>query len=370
MGVTRYDPNEPEARRFAQGYKAAAGPGATRQQTPLGYGEGQLSVDPAKKAAAILQNAIPSQQNDYASLVKMLMGGGTSGAASASDSLAKRKYEDELAKEKRTLAAYRQMLSGGGYRSGADTMLEMIGKQAGVSQGAVEDAYKRALGDIGAGYETAQGLTTKGYGALGEFLRANPNNPYADIQVSAGAAPDAMEQILSAYGVGAEPVMAQVAAEQQAAQQGAAGFQNLLNVLGGSAQQSDLSRLAEMEMARTLAGESLGASRASYESQAGRARADALAQIQAQLAQARLEQEASAVARRQQIEDAIAAAGGVVPQPVAQPVPPTATSPAAPAAPVQVGSPGVPGGTPDYLRVIAEQMARQPEPKAAKKKKK
>jgi len=71
--------------------------------------------------------------------------------------------------------------------------------------------------------------------------------------------------------------------------------------------------LAEMMMAQNLAGETLGAQRATFRSQAEQAQANALAQIQAQLAQARLEQEGAAVSRRQKIEDAIAAAGGVVP---------------------------------------------------------
>jgi len=123
-----------------------------------------------------------------------------------------------------------------------------------------------------------------------------------------------MEQILSAYGVSADPVRAQVAAEQAAAQQGAAGFQNLLNTLGASAQQSDASRLAEMMMAQNLAQTTLGQQRAGYESQAAQAQAQALAELQNRLAQARLEQEAAAEDSRQRIEDAIAAAGGDIPQ--------------------------------------------------------
>jgi len=238
------------------------------------------------------------------------------GGMKASDALdlAKFRYQQqqdavEAARAQRTLQAYQNMLSGGGYREGTDAILGMIGREGERSAGAVNKAYADALANIAAGYETAQGLTTQGYGALENYLRQNPNNPFADVQVSAGTAPDAMEQILSAYGVSADPVRAQVAAEQAAAQQGAAGFQNLLGTLGGVAQQSDLSRLAELEMARTLAGQTLGTQRATYSSQAEQARANALAQIEAQLAQSRLEQEMAAQARRQQIQDAIIAAG-------------------------------------------------------------
>lgn len=313
-GVFRYDPTDPEASRLAAGARAVGtGTGKVVAQVPKvltdeqirqGYFR-QIAGSPAfKEYLASLQSGFPTQ-----------ISGGVAGPK-ASDILAAQKFEYEKAQDRaaadraaRSLAAYQQMLSGGGYRSGTDEILKMIESQAGTTRGNVEDAYKRALANIAAGYETAQGLTTKGYGALGEFLRANPNNPYANVQVSAPAAPDAMQQILSAYGVAAEPVLAQVAAEQAAAQQGAAGFQNLLSTLGAAAQQSDLSRLAEMQMASTLAGETLGTQRATYGSQAEQARANALADIEAQLAQARLQQEIAAQARRQQIEDAIIAAG-------------------------------------------------------------
>jgi hypothetical protein len=233
---------------------------------------------------------------------------------SSTDSLARRKYEDELAKEKRQIEAYQNMLASGGYRTGADRMLGLINQQGDVQRTNTEGAYRDALANILGGFTTAQDLTNQGYSGLEQFLRQNPNNPYAGVQVSAGQAPDAMEQILSAYGVSADPVRAQVAAEQAAAQQGAAGFQNLLNTLGASAQQSDASRLAEMMMARNLAGEQLSGQRAGLQSQAARAQADALAQIQAQLAQARLEQEAGVEQRRTGIEDLIAAAGGKIPE--------------------------------------------------------
>ena len=235
-------------------------------------------------------------------------------AGSGGDSLARQQYADQQALQRRQLAAYQNLLAGGGYRAGADRMLGMINQQAGISEGNVNKAYQDALANIAAGYGQAQDVTGQGYSALEQFLRQNPNNPYADVQVSAGQAPDAMEQILSAYGVSADPVRAQVAAEQAAAQQGAAGFQNLLNTLGASAQQSDASRLAEMQMAQMLAGEQLTGQRAGLQSQASRAQADALAQIQAQLAQARLEQEAGVEQRRTGIEDLIAAAGGKIPE--------------------------------------------------------
>jgi hypothetical protein len=239
--------------------------------------------------------------------------GGGGGGISASDALARRKYEDELQQQKRSLEAYQQMLLGGSYRSGQDRMMELLRGQAGTSTRNVEGLYGQAMGNISAGYGDAQRLQDAGYSALQQYLNQNPNNPYANVAVSAGPTQDDLSGLLGAYGVSADPVRAQVAAEGAAAQQGAAGFQNLLDVLGASAKQSDASRLAEMMMSQNYANTSLGSQRAGFQSQAARAQADALAQIQQQLAQSQMEQEQSAESSRQQIENAIAAAGGKLP---------------------------------------------------------
>jgi hypothetical protein len=261
-----------------------------------------FSMDPEEFAARVV-SALPG----YTPTQRI--GGGGSGP-NASDVLARRKYEDELQQQKRSLEAYQQMLSGGSYRGGQDRMMELLRGQAGTSTRNVEGLYGEALKNIGAGYGDAQRLTDSGYSALQEYLNQNPNNPYANVAVSAGPTQDDLAGLLGAYGVSADPVRAQVAAEGASAQQGAAGFQNLLDVLGASAQQSDASRLAEMMMSQNYANTSLGSQRAGFQSQAARAQADALAQIQQQLAQSQMEQEQSAEARRQQLEDTIAAAGG------------------------------------------------------------
>ena len=277
--------------------------------TDAGQSDGfDYSQDPVQAALAAIGSLNFNPTQSYGA------GGGAKGP-DASDVLAKRKYEDELAKQQRALEAYQQMLSGGSYRSGQDRMMELLRGQAGTSTKGVEGLYGEAMGNIGAGYGDAQRLTDTGYSALQEFLRQNPNNPYANVSVGAGPTQDDLSGLLGAYGVSADPVRAQVAAEGAAAQQGAAGFQNLLDVLGASAKQSDASRLAEMMMSQNYANTSLGSQRAGFQSQAARAQQDALAQIQQQLAQGQMQQEQSSEARRQQIEDAIAAAGGELPKP-------------------------------------------------------
>ena len=247
-GITQYgdgnrQPVDSETRRFMDPrIRATFGPGNTTTQKNRKLTDQEI-------LAGFFRQGLPAAERELAGLDSGLVPFSTSTGPKASDVLAARKFEYEMqqdaaeaARAQRTLQAYQNMLSGGGYRSGSDAILGMIGAEGTRSQAAVQDAYRRALENIGAGYETAQGLTSQGYGALENYLRENQNNPFANVQVSAGTAPDAMEQLLSAYGVSADPVRAQVAAEQAAAEQGAAGFQNLLNTLGGVAQQADLSR--------------------------------------------------------------------------------------------------------------------------------
>ena len=322
------------APRGVQGYQA--GTGADRYQTPksnvqtgvpadriTGTTTPSSDDDYAKQLAAQNAAAIEDFKTNASANMKSLLGlfGGGGQGMSAKDSLARDKFDYERSqdaagaqKQRDILAAYQQLLSGGGFRSGQDRMMELLRGQAGTSGQNVRGLYGETMGNIGAGYEDAQRLTDTGYGALQQFLNQNPNNPYANVAVSAGPTQDDLSGLLGAYGVSADPVRAQVAAEGAAAQQGAAGFQNLLNTLGASAQQSDASRLAEAMMSQNYANTSLGSQRAGFQSQAGRAQQDALAQIQAQLAQGEMQQEQSAESRRQEIEDAIIAAGGKLPK--------------------------------------------------------
>jgi len=307
-GVTRYGPADREERNVVartnipvpDSNPTSAAMAGMVPATSSGGSGFDYSQDPFQAALAAIGPVNFAPTPSY---------GAGGGGISSSDALAKRKYEDELAKEQRQIEAYKSMLAGGGYRTGADRMLALINQQGDTQKKGIEDVYADALKNILGGFTTADELTGKGYSALQDYLTQNPNNPYAGVQVSAGTAPDAMEQILSAYGVSADPVRAQVAAEQAAAQQGAAGFQNLLNTLGGVAQQSDASRLAEMMMAQNLAKTTLGQQRMGYESQAAQAQAQALADMQARLAEARLAQEAAAEERRTGIEDILAGAG-------------------------------------------------------------
>lgn len=130
-----------------------------------------------------------------------------------------------------------------------------------------QSMYDTAQKNLNAGFDDATSLTNQGYAALQSYLQQNPNNPYAGFTQQVQPVANPMEQFLSSYGVSNDPVQAQVKAEQFAGEQGAGAFNSLVDILSRSAQGSDASRLAEMQMGQTMAGSNLGADRANYQAQ-------------------------------------------------------------------------------------------------------
>jgi hypothetical protein len=198
----------------------------------------------------------------------------------------------------------------GQYGKGFDELLNMINQQGALSEDNVRDAYGRAQANIGQGYDVASGLGTAGFNALNQYLAQNQNNPYAGMQATAGTAPDALTSYLSAYGVSDQPVQGQIQADQLQAQQGAANYQNLIDVLSGIAQQGAGSRGAESQMAQLLFNTGLGQERAGYQGQAENAQAQALAALQQQLFQSRFGVQSDRNSLANQLAQQIIQAGG------------------------------------------------------------
>ena len=179
--------------------------------------------------------------------------------------------------------ALKNYYDSGEWKTGYDELNNIATGQYNTGVQGLQGTYDRAQENLGAGYDMAQGLTDQGYTALQNYLQQNPNNAYAGLQQQVQPVANPMEQFLSAYGVSNEPVQAQVGAEQLAGQQGAGAFNSLADILNRTAQQSDASRMAEMQMGRTMANSGLSANRANYQAQNAQAQAQALAQLQQQL---------------------------------------------------------------------------------------
>jgi hypothetical protein len=168
----------------------------------------------------------------------------------------------------------------GGYKTGFNELNTIATNQYNTGVRGLQDTYDTAQRNLGEGYTTAQGLTDTGYTALENYLKQNPSNAYEGLQQQVQTVANPMEQFLSAYGVSNQPVQAQVAAEQLAGQQGAGAFNSLADILRRASTQSDASRMAEMQMGRTMANSNLGAQKAGYQAQNAQAQAAALAQLQ------------------------------------------------------------------------------------------
>ena len=179
--------------------------------------------------------------------------------------------------------ALQDYYNSGDWKTGYNDLNTIATNQYNTGVEGLQGTYDRSQANLGAGYDLAQGITDQGYNTLQNYLQQNPNNAFAGLQQQVQTVANPMEQFLSAYGVSNQPVQAQVAAEQLAGQQGAGAFNSLADILNRAAQQSDASRMAEMQMGRTMAGSTLGAQRANYQAQNAQAQAQALAQLQQQL---------------------------------------------------------------------------------------
>ena len=241
------------------------------------------------------------------------VGGGSSRGPSASDALARDRFNYEKKQDDKKASGLSDYYTGGSYNTGFDALLKMIADQGKQSEGGVTKAYDRALTNINQGYDTASGLGTSGFNALNQYLQANPNNPYASMTAQVGSAPDALSNYLSAYGVSDAPVQGQIQADQLQAQQGAGNFQNLIDVLSGVAQQGAGSRGAESQMAQLMFDTGLGQERAGYASQAENAQAAALAQLQQQMFESRFGVEQNRNTLAQQLAQTIAELTGNAP---------------------------------------------------------
>jgi Trp operon repressor len=215
-----------------------------------------------------------------------------------------------LAKQQQALQQMQNQLNTGGYRGNIDKLLELISGMETTGQGNIQSAYDTSVGNIGQGYDAASGLMNTGYNAVDEYLRQNPNDPYANLTASTVNVTNPMEQFLQAYGVSSPDIQAQVAAEQLSANQGSNAYNDFVKMLSGASQQSDKSRLAEMLMARNMGNVGLGQQRAAYQSQAANQQQQAMQALQQQIAQARFEQESAAGNRQQDLINQIIAAGG------------------------------------------------------------
>jgi hypothetical protein len=206
--------------------------------------------------------------------------------------------------------ALKNYYDSGEWKTGYDKLNTMLTDNFNTGVTSLQGTYDRSQQNLNAGYDLAKGLTDQGYSVLQNYLQQNPNYAFAGLQQQVQTVANPMEQFLGAYGVSNQPVQAQMVAEQLAGQQGAGAFNTLADILNRNSQQSDSSRMAEMQMAQTMANAGLGANRANYQARNAEAQAQALAQLQQQLAQNQFGVQQNQIAAGDAARQAILAATG------------------------------------------------------------
>ena len=218
----------------------------------------------------------------------------------------------------------------GAYRSGIDSQLAGYDTMQNTSEAAIRQQLADSLAGIGESYGKAQGLTEQGYGDLINYLSANQQDPYSQVQVQ-NVAPTQLEAqgLLEARGALSPDVLAYQQAVTSAGQSGAEQYQNLLNVLSSLNKSGNVSRASEAQMGRNIALTGLGEQRAGYESGLKSSSNQALTQLATQIAQKKLEAQAQADAQAQSLLETLAGLGIDVTSLINPPAP--TPPPAAPA---------------------------------------
>ena len=174
----------------------------------------------------------------------------------------------------------------------------------------VNTQFNNLMGLLTKQYDTAQQTTNLGYDALRNYLTQNVPTAYSSALQAAQAAPtptivNDIAQYMRGQGVSEAGAQPGLLAAQAAAQGGAGNYQNLLNILAAQERQGQASRLAEEQMGRTLAGTNLSSLLNQQQGALTSSQLQALAQVQAQDAAARLGAQQQATAREQALQDAL-----------------------------------------------------------------
>ena len=298
---TPYVEGESPASKTEARYQLGLGPNNLLSE--LWYG---IKPENTQYGGVSTKNTVRPSQTTAGTTGGTTAGGLTGMTAEEALALAKFNYEKE--KDANKLAGLQALQNNFG--SGFDELLNMIAEQGKVSEKQTQNVYDTAVKNIGQGYDAARDLGASGYAALNQYLRENPNNPYAGMVAQTGTPADAMSNFLQAYGVSDSPVQAQVQADILQSGQGAANFQNLINTLGAIAQQSDVSRGAESQMAQLAFDTGLGQDRAGYQTQAENAKMQALAALQKAMFESQFSVAQQRNAQRMALAQAVAELGG------------------------------------------------------------
>lgn len=153
------------------------------------------------------------------------------------------------------------------------TDLETSSKQG------INEETRRALSEIGIGFDLADSKTNTAYDTLDSYLSQPQQDFFGNTSVSNPTVGNDLAQVLSAYGASSPSVDSQLAASNATMADTSSQFKNLLGLLGAITKKSNEGRQVEGRTARTSANEGLLSQRAGYEGGVRSSASNALQQL-------------------------------------------------------------------------------------------
>lgn len=169
------------------------------------------------------------------------------------------------------------------YNSGSydnlDSVLGNISNLETSSKQGIDEETRRALSEIGIGFDLANAKTNTAYDTLDSYLSQPQQDFFGNTAVSNPTVGNDLAQVLSAYGASSPSVDSQLAASNATMADTSSQFKNLLGVLGAITKKSNEGRQVEGRTARTSANEGLLSQRAGYEGGVRSSASNALQQL-------------------------------------------------------------------------------------------
>lgn len=203
-----------------------------------------------------------------------------------------------------------------------DSVLGNIANLETSSKEGIDEETKRALSEIGIGFNIADAKTNTAYDTLDSYLSQPQQDFFGNTVVSNPTVGNDLAQVLSAYGASSPSVDSQLAASNATMADTSSQFKNLLGVLGAITKKSNEGRQVEGRTARTSANEGLLSQRAGYEGGVRSSASNALQQLAQTIAGQRTSAQNNSLQNKTNFEQMLAGLG----IDVSKSVPPTVAS--------------------------------------------
>jgi hypothetical protein len=227
----------------------------------------------------------------------------------------------EKAKTNKTNQALLGLYNSGGYDN-LDSVLGDIANFETSSKQGIDEETRRALSEIGIGFDLANTKTNTAYDTLDSYLSQPQQDFFGNTAVSNPTVGNDLAQVLSAYGASSPSVDSQLAASNATMADTSSQFRNLLGVLGAITKKSNEGRQVEGRTARTSANEGLLSQRAGYEGGVRSSASNALQQLAQTIAGQRGAAQSASQQRKTDFATMLAGLG----IDVSKSVPPTVTN--------------------------------------------